>query len=172
VGGLEFSAVSKGQINNIPLRIMAGYTYNYPVDLQEDKELKNLGKYTVEMAKSIFSTSEETLQPVLKYRHRHLVKFDLSTEIKNFTLGLDFRYNSPMEKYDELLESFIPGFAEYLERNPNGEHFFNLRLGYNFNQFGKFNLIINNLTNNEYALRYAKLEPPRNFTFQYQFSMK
>ncbi|WP_020526508.1 TonB-dependent receptor [Flexithrix dorotheae] len=172
VGGIEFSAVSNGKINQTPLRILAGYTYNYPVDLQENEELKNLGKYTVEMAKSMFSSNESTLQPVLNYRHRHLVKFDLSTEIKNFTMGLDFRYNSPMEKYDELLESFIPGFREYLERNPNGEHFFNLRFGYDFKQYGKFNVIVNNLTNNEYALRYAKLEPPRNFTFQYQLTFR
>ena len=66
-----------------------------------------------------------------------------------------------------VLGVVIPGIDSYRERNDNGEFILNLRAGYNLDKWGNFRMIVNNVLNREYSLRYARMDPPRNFTFQY-----
>ncbi|MEN7549800.1 TonB-dependent receptor [Rapidithrix thailandica] len=168
IGGFEASVLGKGQVGMIPLRLSLGYSYNYPVDLNSDEELKNLGTYTGRFFKSMFNDSEEVHSPLLKYHHRSLAKADITASYKFLSIGLDYRYYGFVDKVDDAIIGAIPGAKEYREENARGNHTFHLRTGVDLKKLGKFTLIVRNLFNDEYVIRFAKMEAPRNFTLQYR----
>jgi len=167
IAGIELSATGQGKLGRFPFRLLAGYTYTYPVELLEDSDLNGFGTYTGRFFKSIFSSDAEILEPLLRYRQRHLLKADINVETGNFSWGVDVRYFGFVEKIDAFLTVAIQGIDSYRTRNDSGEAVLNLRAAYDFKQWGTFRLIVNNVLNREYSLRYAKMDPPRNFTFQY-----
>jgi len=62
----------------------------------------------------------------------------------------------------------VPGVVQYRNRNPNGEWVFDSRLKYNFTEKTNLSFVIKNVFNNEYTTRPGILEPPRNYTVQFQ----
>lgn len=171
IAGFEVSIFGKGNFGKIPFRWQGGYTYNYPVDLSENPDYQNVGTYLGQFFKSIASNSDEILDPMLKYRSRHLFKSDMEIDVKQFTFGLDVRYYGFIEKVDLIFESFIPGLGGYRESNNKGEWLMNLRASYSLKKYGKFSVIINNALNSEIVIRPARMEAPLNFTFQYKITI-
>jgi iron complex outermembrane receptor protein len=108
---------------------------------------------------------------MLKYRFRHLVKFDVEFDLGRVTLGTEVRYYSFVEKVDQVFELFIPELKDYRAANSKGALVYNQRISYDFKKYGKLSFIVNNVTNNEFSVRPARMEPPRNFTFQYRISI-
>jgi iron complex outermembrane receptor protein len=169
IGGLELSVSSMGKIGQVPLRILAGYTYSYPVDLNYNDTLSNVVNYWGRLFSCIFADKESyLLRPMLKYRNRHLVKVDVESGYKNWLIGVDFRYYSRMESMDTIFIAVIPGMTDYTASRSGNEYFVNLRLAYDFGKYGQLSCIVGNLTNRFYTLRFARAEPPRNITLQYR----
>ena len=169
IGGFEFSVSSRGKIGRVPLRILAGYTYSYPVDLNADSSLQQFFTFWGRTLQSAFQKDDFVmLQPMLRYRNRHLIKLDVESGFDQWLVGIDFRYYSKIEKVDPLFTGLIPGVSDYLATRSGNEYIFNLRLAYDFKQFGQLSLILNNALNREYALRVARMDPPRNLSIQYR----
>ena len=152
IRGLEFSIAGEGKIGNLPLTLLAGYTYIDPQFQDFD---------------SLIDAQSTADFNVLKYRFRHVVKWDMLLPMEHFRPGLEVNYNSYMEAIDEVFNSFISGLAEYREMNTNGETVVNVRAGYAFNDNTEIFFICNNVFNNMYMLRPAYMEPVRNFTFRF-----
>jgi outer membrane receptor protein involved in Fe transport len=171
IAGYEVSIMGEGNIGKIPVRLQTGYTYNYGVDLNQDTTLANVGNYLKKFFASIGSRDEDILQPMLKYRSRHLFKSDLEVDLWNFTVGADARVYGFVEKVDLIFTEYIPGLKDYRLANDKAEFLLNLRLAYNLKKYGKITFIVNNVLNNEMSLRPARMEAPINFVVQYKVSI-
>lgn len=180
IAGYELSLIGGGNIGKIPVRIQSGYTYNYGVDLNYDTSLIDPGRYIRYFFHSIVTHNEKlsnhndslVANAMLKYRFRHLVKCDLEIDLlKNITIGTEVRFYSFVEKVDQVFSLAIPELAYYRSINPKGAIVYNQRISYDFKKFGRLSLIVNNVGNREYAIRPARMEPPRNYTIQYKISI-
>ena len=112
---------------------------------------------------------QTTLDAMLRYRFRHLVKTDIESSYKKFTLGVSFKYYSFMDKMDPVFELFF-GLEEIRELEQHGEIVFDIRTGYEVTDFMKLNFVVNNILNRDYSIRPAKPEAPRSYTLQAQLT--
>jgi iron complex outermembrane receptor protein len=157
VRGLDFSVMGEGQIGKLDMTLLAGYTYMNPQSLAFNDSLDTL-----------FSTADYN---VLKYRYRHIAKFDCEVTYGKFSVGLSMRYNSFMEAIDKIfvqLEDIVPGIGPYREINNKGDLQFDSRIMYRVNETLRVSLITNNITNRECTSRPADVLAPRNFALQVQ----
>jgi iron complex outermembrane receptor protein len=160
ISGIEFSFNSQGKIGPVEVTSLLGYTYMNPISLNNDPSYKG--------------TFSDTSTNILKYRFRHMAKADIQLGYKNFEIGFSNRYNSWMMNIDRVFEESIgtqqilPGLKEYREKNKKGAFVIDLRIAYSFLKHYRFNFIINNLLNAEYASRPGDIQPPRSFLVQFQ----
>jgi len=163
ISGIEFAFNSQGHIGPIEVTSLLGYTYMNPISLNTDPKYKE--------------TFSDTSTNILKYRFRHMAKSDIQLGYKNFELGFSTRYNSLMFNIDQIFEGAIltdtgpkeilPGLKEYREKNKKGAFVVDLRVAYSIKKQYRFNFIVNNLLNAEYASRPGDIQPPRNFILQF-----
>jgi len=157
ITGFESTIVGEGSIYNLPLTLMAGYTFIVPVDM------------------NVEGAGDPGEEEFLKYRYRHSVKADIETQFKGFTLGYTLIFNSRMESIDEVFldplfgERILPGFPAYWENHNKGYIVMNARLLYELTQFMNLGLIAKNLLNKEYIGRPGDIRPPRNIALQVSF---
>ncbi|HTL81215.1 MAG TPA: TonB-dependent receptor [Bacteroidia bacterium] len=162
IRGVDVSFMGQGKIGVLDVSVLAGYTYMDPVSLiwneQRDTNIATPGAGTA-------------YYNVLKYRYRHLAKFDGEVGYKKFTLGASMRYNSFMENIDKVfvdpvVAHTLPGIANYRARFNKGDLVFDARLMYQVNDNVRVNFLVNNFLNREVSSRPADVQPPRNFAFQ------
>ena len=176
IGG-ELEIMGTGTIGNMAtnqglrVNLLAGYTYISP-------KFQN------------FDTVQQTLSSVdyniLKYRSRHMVKFDLEGFfLKNrLSFGIAAQYNSPVEAVDAVFEDLFfvtPAFSYdffgigHYRSNFNRGEVLNLgaRIAYRHpfkdalekeQWVLKLSLVGNNLLNQEYSVRPGLMASPMNFT--------
>ncbi len=180
IQGAEFSLMGEGKIGNVKLQVLGGYTYTKPISLTPDysygvppngaeASFKIPGSYTYS------TTSSDTSNNILKYRLQHLVRMDIASYWKNFSLGISLRYNSHMQNIDRAFEdletipvaNFNPGIRDWRQSHTTGDYIFDLRMGYEIKGRHKIALVINNLLNREYAIRPLAIEEPRVSVIQY-----
>ena len=96
---------------------------------------------------------------------------DVEAKYKSISLGLSGFYISHMEAIDFVFEQTIPGLKEHRAVDTNGAKIFDIRVAFDFNKHAKLSLLLNNIFNEEYTLRPAFIEAPRNATvrFDYKF---
>jgi iron complex outermembrane receptor protein len=102
----------------------------------------------------------------LKYRYRHIGKFDAEATYKKFSFGASMRCNSRMENIDKFFEQALPGIKAYRQRFHTGDVVFDTRIMYQLTDRARISFIVNNVLNREYTSRPADVQPPRNFVFQ------
>lgn len=173
IGG-EFSFSSMGKIGDVTITSLIGYTYMEPLTLNNDKEyLQTYSTYKDSIHPSGDTTF--TVNKMLKYRFRHLIKGDIEAEWKGLSVGFSVRYNSNMENIDAIFEEdiagtyILPGLKSYREEYNKGALVFDVRLGYQFMEHYRIGFIINNLLNEEYSSRPGDIQAPRNYMLQLQF---
>ena len=178
IAGYELSFVGEGSFGKIPVRTFGGYTFTYPVELNPeggDESLNNLKNYIPRFFKSMITIDDDILQGLLRYRNRHTFKTDIEMDLKKFTIGTEFQYYSFVEKIDVYLEIQVADLAKYRlqqqERRMKGDFNWNLRAAYNFDQYGRFGIVVNNVLNREYSIRPARMMPPLNIVFQYTLTI-
>ena len=167
ITGLEFSFNSMGKIGDVELTSLLGYTYMNPISLNEDSVYR--------------MTFSDTSVNLLKYRFKHLAKVDVQATYKKFFVGFSCRYNSFMKNIDAVFEEdvdpseseiyILPGLSQYREMYNKGAFVMDARMGYQFNDAIKLNLIANNFLNTEYVSRPGDVQPPRSFIVQLQFNL-
>lgn len=153
--GVDASIMGEGKIGVFDFSLLAGYTYMNPVSLRWLPSRDTL----------VNSSSEN----ILKYRYRHIAKFDGEIGYKKFSFGMSMRYNSFMENIDKIFEQAtvaLPGIKEYRERFHTGDIVFDSRLMYQINDKARISFITNNVFNRETTSRPADVQPPRSFSVQ------
>ncbi|MCH2044109.1 MAG: TonB-dependent receptor [Saprospiraceae bacterium] len=175
--GAELEVMGTGTIGNmatnqgVRLNLLAGYTFIDPKFQDFDSTQQAL------------SSSDKN---ILKFRNRHMVKFDLEGFfLKNrLSFGVSLQYNSAMEAVDAVFEDLFfadPvlnydffGIGSYRSRFNRGEAVnLGARIAYRHafkDEYEKeklalkLSLVGNNLLNQEYAVRPGLMGRPMNFT--------
>lgn len=154
--GVDCSVMGQGKIGPLDFGLLAGYTYMDPISLRWDSTYA-----------ANFNTTQEN---ILKYRYRHIAKFDGEIGYKKFSFGMSMRYNSFMENIDKIFEEasiVLPGIKSYRERFHRGDLVYDMRIMYQLNDKARISLVTNNLFNRETTSRPADVQPPRNFALQF-----
>ncbi|MBN2698079.1 MAG: TonB-dependent receptor [Bacteroidales bacterium] len=155
ITGAELTFTGEAVYRIASLRLMGGYTFMQPVDLDR--------------------LEEEGLEPddyILKYRHKHALKVDAEIETRRILIGTNLSYSGRMVNVDEVFihplfgNLFLPGYPDYRENNPSSHFLTNLRIAWKVNNIFRINVIARNLFNKEYIGRPGDLGPPRNITLQ------
>jgi iron complex outermembrane receptor protein len=201
ISGLDFSLLADGRIGRWNLNSRLSYTYMVPKAVNPDAIYGNyndgvrdlLGiddSLSPEMVQfthselSYTSTSSNPESETLKYRYRHLAKFDLEISRNKWTIGTHLHYNSFMENVDWLFESGAfnaevfdiftladaniadMGIKRSRERLNSGDFTADLRMSYLFTEDLSAQFIIENIFNREYQIRPASIGTPRLFSLK------
>ncbi len=154
--GADITLVGQGKLGRFPTTVLTGYTFINPTFTDFNDEIQASG------------SSDDN---VLKYRFRHSFKFDAETKFNKVSVGLSANYLSFMENIDTAFEIFLPDLQAYRAENDKGSLNMSARVGYEFKENSRVSLVVKNLTNAEYTIRPALLEPPLNMSLRldYQF---
>ncbi len=154
ITGMEISLYGNGKIGSLPVSLMAGYTYLYPIDLA---------------AKDTLGDSPSAY---LKYRYRHSLKADAEIQYRRFTMGCTFVLNSRMDRIDEVFTDLLfgniilPGFPAYWDENNKPYAVLDARVLCNITRNLSAGLILKNALNKEYSGRPGDIQAPRNITLR------
>lgn len=168
IRGYEISIQGKGELFGLPTLLLAGYTNVDPTFGEFDTTPVAAGQEpTIAQINSNNSSSDED---VLKYRSRHMFKFDIETQIKDFSVGLAVLQASNIEAIDAAFLFIVPNLAEFRANDQNGYAVLNGRVAYRVKDKAKVSLILNNITNEFYAIRPGIIEAPRNITARLDYN--
>jgi outer membrane receptor protein involved in Fe transport len=163
IKGIEFSFNSEGKIKAVEVRSLIGYTYMDPRSLNTDPEY--------------LLSNSDTASGLLKYRFKHLFRFDVQAGYKNFSFGVSSRYNSFMHNIDAIFEdniagtAILPGLEAYRANNQRGSLVFDSRISYEIKDQYTIAFVVNNLLNTEYSSRPADIQAPRQYMVQLRFAL-
>jgi outer membrane receptor protein involved in Fe transport len=196
VVGVDFSVLGQGKFTeHFGVNILAGYTYTLPQTLNPDK-LYNAQSPDPSYSQVAYNTSSlDTTNNILKYRFQHLVKMDVEFNVYGVQLGISYRYNSFMQNADKVFydldANVLPGglkgvgLIEARGDNVNRDYtkpaswslndasekpgisIVDLRVAYSIKKTHKLAFIVNNLFNEEYALRPLNINAMRMYNLQY-----
>ncbi|MBK8505101.1 MAG: TonB-dependent receptor [Saprospiraceae bacterium] len=155
IRGFDFSLNTRGKMLGVPTLILAGYTFIDP----------RFQNFTTR--DSINSTATYN---ILKYRSKHLVKFDLQTDASTVNFGISVQYTSNQEAVDKVFYLFIPGIQAFRESH-RGYALTDVRVQYKMTDGFTLTTQLRNLFNIEYSQRPGILEPPRNLTLRADFKL-
>lgn len=164
ISGIEITLAGKGKLGSIPFRLLTGYNYIDPKF--DDFNPDEITAGTTAGNNALGSSSKEN---VLKYRFRSTFKFDGEIELGKLRLGAESFYYSNLEAVDALFLFFIPGLNDYRVANTGGAWVHNIRIAYQHDEQLKASFILGNIANNEYTIRPALLEAPRNVTLRVDY---
>lgn len=150
VRGIELSTGTQAKIGGVTMQLQLGHTYIQPIE-----------RFT-----PIPSLPEFTLDSVLKYRSNHLFRGDVDLRWGRWQGGVNVRYNSFVQRIDQLFEVAIPGVAAYRQRDNQGDWLFDVRLGYDLHEKLQANLIVRNLTNEAYMIVPGNIGAARHYLIQ------
>ncbi|MCW5920908.1 MAG: TonB-dependent receptor [Saprospiraceae bacterium] len=164
ITGGEISVVGQGQIGKGTLFIITGFTGINP----KYKEFND------SLQLNVYRTSDTT--NVLKYRYDNSFKFDAQYDIKRFSFGGSVQYNSFMRSIDAIFEAKLFNLelntpeefvaVRNFRKTHKGFTVVDVRASYKLTDSLKLSVLCNNLLNEEYAVRPALLEGPRNYTLR------
>ena len=167
ISGFEVTVAGQGSLFGVPVSLLTGYTFVDPLFKEFDKTPIPAGQAGSQA--QINGTNSSAANNVLKYRSRHLFKFDLEANYKGAALGVETFYNSDIEAIDAAFMLIINGLRRFREENDKGFTVVNLRTSYAFSDHVKLSFLVNNIANSIYSARPGLLEPPRNLTARMDF---
>lgn len=183
IAGLEVSSYINGKLGPIPYRFWGGYTYTYPGNL-DSIQSKNMN-YFANLVDAFVTVDEALAETILKYRSLHTARLDLEIPLKPITFGFSANFNGYMWQIDDILLSkgtygeliytlnngeLIPGYREFRENSKGGDWVYDARLTFDVSKQIRLGLIVNNVTNKEYAIRPGRMNATRTYTVKCQFS--
>ena len=170
IKGIDLNVAGEGKFDNITLYVLGGYTYINP-KFREYDPLGNDVTQDIDTEGKANARGSSADYNILKYRNKHTIKMDVEAKYKSISVGLSGLYVSHMEAIDFVFEQTIPGLKEHRAEDTNGAKIFDVRVAYDLNEHAKLSLLLNNIFNEEYTLRPAFIEAPRNASvrFDYKF---
>ena len=201
ISGLDFSLLADGRIGKWNINSRLSYTYivpkavnpnaiygNYNDGVRNLLDIDdNLSPEMIQFTHSELSYNSTSSNPeseTLKYRYRHLAKFDLEVSKNKWTIGTHLHYNSFMENIDWLFESGAfnaevfdiftladanisdMGIKKSREHLNSGDFLSDLKMSYLFTEDLSVQFIIENVFNREYQIRPASIGAPRLFSLK------
>jgi outer membrane receptor protein involved in Fe transport len=166
VEGGEITLAGIGKLGEGTLSLMSGYTYIDPKYKVFDEAIK---------------TTASVDYNVLKYRFKHLVKWDSEYEWKKITFALSYQYFSNMESVDKVFQLDSPppftvapfsAVKRFRDAHNKGFSLLDLRTAYKLNKKLKVAFLINNVANTAYSFRPALLEGPRSFLVRLEYKFQ
>ena len=187
ISGAEISLMGEGKIGPINVSLLSSYTRANPIILNPDSTYYEYTNALGELTEVTYNNaSHDTTGHILKYRHEHLLKFDINLEYKSIMSGLSVRFNSLMKNMDGVFGSGLfnegggtdgnptvidIGILESRNRMLNGDLIIDWRIGAHINENITLSFIIDNLLNREYQNRPADLGAPRTLTLKLSAKM-
>lgn len=170
IQGFEISLMGETEVGGHHFRYFGGYTFSDAINLEPDLVYASANGFP----QTYKSTSSDTTGTKLKYRNRHLIKFDFQWEYKRFGTGISYRYASQYEAIDNAFQSlpidiFVPGVKASMEANAKGYHVVDLRFFYKITSDWKISMALNNVFNTEIITRPCDAGAPRNLNFQLSY---
>jgi outer membrane receptor protein involved in Fe transport len=95
-----------------------------------------------------------------------VVKVDLECSYKRIGVGYSINYLSIQEKIDNNLYNAIPGLKTFQQNAGHGAWVHNMRVSAKLTPHLVLAFLVNNLANNTYASRPARIEPMRSYSVQ------
>ena len=165
ISGLDLSFNSAGQLGNVELVSLIGYTYMNPISLNSNPQY--------------VANFSDTTTNMLKYRFKHLAKADVEATYQKISFGASMRYNSFMCNIDRVFEDdldpsptsevyILPGLKAYRQQFNGGNLVFDARFAYLLKEQYRVSFIVNNLFNAEVTSRPGDIQAPRLFMLQLQ----
>ncbi len=179
ITGTEIEMAGKGKLGAVELQFLLGYTHALPVSTTPDEAYASSVTTTgVVEEVSYTSTSSYTENDILKFRVEDLFRSDLGATWKRLSGGISFRYNSHVRNIDEAFITFEQmgvlgdiGIKEWMDTHTTGDWITDIRVGYALTPELKASFIVNNLSNEVYAIRPMAIEAPRSFQVQLAYSL-
>jgi outer membrane receptor protein involved in Fe transport len=174
ITGGELEVAGKGKLGNVELTLLMGYTHTLPVSTtpNEAYAFSHTTANTDEPV-SYANTSSNTEDNVLKFRVEDLFRSDVGASWKRFSGGVSVRYNSHVRNIDQAFLVFEQlgalgdvGIAEWMATHTTGDWITDVRVGFDLTKQLKASFIVNNFSNEVYAIRPMAIEAPRNFQVQ------
>jgi len=167
INGIELSIFTEGKLGNIDTRIITGYTYTLPRIENADEVYAVAQGNPVTYANS----SSDLSGNILKYRYRHLFKWDSQFNYRKFGLGFSVRYNDFMQNIDNIFEQEVAvrGVKETRQRLNKGDLLVDTRVSYELHKNFTISFLSENLFNREVMIRPAYLGPPRSYSVRLQY---
>lgn len=162
IKGLELNWVGRSKLFDIPLNILAGYTYI-------DPRYRNFEDNVAVQNSISVPIGEEEKRNVLKYRNQHNFKIDIEAFFGEFSTGFAYNYTSATVTIDQLLGN-LGQIRLYRIANPGGFRKMDARMAYNFG-WVKCSLLMENILNEELNFRPGLLEAPRNIAMRLDFDI-
>ncbi|HLP94009.1 MAG TPA: TonB-dependent receptor [Saprospiraceae bacterium] len=159
ITGWEVSVLGQGKLGPGTLSLLAGFTHTDP----------RYKEFSDSLRINVYKASDTT--NVLKYRFRNTFKIDAEYTVEDLSVGVSTQYNSHMQSIDAIFEYGLPGVNKFRTANNKGFTLVDLRASYKLNKHLKISALCGNLLNQEYTVRPALLEGPRNYTLRLDWQM-
>ena len=178
VTGGEISINGRLQMDRVRIDVLTGYTYTNPVSTTPGDNYNP--DSTSNYAATYYGTSHDTTGLILKYRSPHVFRFDAQVSGAKWFGGLSVRYQTNLRNFDQAFISFEEnpaisginwGARDWLERNPSLPWIIDALFGREWSNGHKVTLVMNNITNEEYAIRPMAMEAPRLTTLMYTYEI-
>lgn len=178
VTGAEISINGRLQLERFRIDLLTGYTYTNPVSTTPGYNYNP--DSTSNYAATYYGTSHDTTGLLLKYRSPHVWRFDAQISGAHWFGGLSARYQTNLRNFDQAFIAFEEnpaisginwGARAWLEQNPSLPWIIDARIGREWSNGHKVTLIVNNIANQEYAIRPMAMEAPRLTTLMYTYEI-
>lgn len=174
ITGSEISVAGKGNAGPVEVTLLLGYTHALPISTTPDQAYAtSVSTAGIESPVSYASTSSDTTGNILKFRVQNLFRGDVGATWKRISGGISVRYNSHVQNIDKAFLYFEQlgylgdiGIAQWMSTHTTGDWITDVRIGYAITKQVKASFIVNNLSNEVYAIRPMSIEAPRNFQVQ------
>ena len=167
IKGVEIETGGKISLSdNSSIMWFGGYTYSVPTVSNPDSAFTYMGFGTAYPVTFANTRSDET--DFMKYRNRHVVRFDVQADIKDISMAISYRFASGFENVDKafLNDVLIPGAENQYRNGAISGHVFDLRLSRKITKSTRINAQIRNITQRIYMGRPADLSAPRQYQLQ------
>ncbi|MBK8449903.1 MAG: TonB-dependent receptor [Saprospiraceae bacterium] len=173
IKGLELEFQTRTELADFVFTTSGGYTFIEPKYLEFDLAGKLLpinerDSASRGMQNAANSSSNEN---ILKYRSKHLLRFDFQLDYKKLYGGISFNYASHVQAIDWLFELslFLKGIKDYRAVHDHGYRVYDLRIGYHFKQLD-LQVNLQNAFNEDYTIRPGIMDAPRNLSVRATYS--
>lgn len=180
VTGYEFELTGKGGFGKVEVAALIGYTHTTPISTTPDEGYANSVVPGVKPY-SYTSTSYNTDGNILKFRIQDLFRADLQFNYERLMWGVSVRYNSHVRNLDRIFVDLDEspaaqlrletGAGQWMKDHTTGTTIVDARIGFDLTKEARVAFIVNNLTNEVYALRPLSIEAPRSMQVQLSISL-
>ncbi len=174
ITGAEVEVAASGLVGPVKVDVLLGWTRTLPVSTTPDEVYASYRSNGTTANYSYANTSYDTTDHILKFRVQELFRSDVQLKWKRLSGGCSVRYNSHVRNIDrafvDLDEGWLPvlptGAGQWMRDHTTGDWIVDARLGFDLLPQLRATLIVNNLSNEVYALRPMSIEAPRSWQVQ------